>query len=108
MCVLPLNMLNQKFYTFYFFWLWLLLLVSMAMVLTRVGFVMSEELRKINLKRFYNSKVIRKIQFGKASHGDWFLMAQLMKNMNVVMNNKFLEILGNDENAAADNNNVVY
>ena len=100
-------MLNQKFYTFYFFWLWFLLLISMMMILVRIGFVMSEELRELNLKRFYNRKVIKEIRLdkNKASHGDWFLMAQLMKNMNVVMNNEFLSIL---ESKSTDNNNTDY
>ena len=105
MCVLPLNMLNQKFYTFYYFWLLFLLLISMLMVLVRIGFVISKDLRDLRLKRLYNSKIVRKIEYGKASHGDWFLMAQLMKNMNVVMNTEFLSIL---ESKSSDNNNVSY
>ena len=68
------------------------------MVLLRIACVVSTELRELNLKRFYDRKIIKKIGLDKhkISHGDWFLMAQLMKNMNVVMNNEFLKLLGNE------------
>ena len=68
-CVLPLNMQNQKFYTFYYFWLWFLLLISMLMVLLRIACVVSTELRELNLKRFYDRKISsRKLDWINTKH----------------------------------------
>ena len=56
MCVLPLNMINQKFYAFFYIWLAFLLVASLSMLVIRIGFLLSAELRLLALKSRYGIK----------------------------------------------------
>ena len=54
LCVLPMNMLNQKVYGFLFYWLGFLMVASMLMLTIRVFLTVSTTFREIYLKLVYN------------------------------------------------------
>lgn len=50
LCVLPLNMINQKFYSFFYFWLFFLMITSLTTLVIRIGLIGSPSLREISTK----------------------------------------------------------
>ena len=56
LCVLPLNIVNQKFYTIFWFWLSALQILSVGILAYRLIVVCCPEARDLILKSFYNMK----------------------------------------------------
>ena len=54
MCVFPLNMINQKFYTFWYFWMAFLFTISVSMLVTRIALILFTDVRVL-LLNFYLS-----------------------------------------------------
>ena len=52
-CVLPLNMINQKFYMLFWFWLSLLITASFFMLSVRMVMVFSTDARMLRVKYLY-------------------------------------------------------
>ena len=50
LCVLPLNMINQKFYSFFYFWLFFLMIISLTILVIRIGLIGSPSLRELSTK----------------------------------------------------------
>ena len=66
LCVLPMNMINQKVFTILYFWLGLLLMVSVMMLVLRIFLVISPTFRGICWSFIYgvdNINVRRSITF---------------------------------------------
>jgi hypothetical protein len=59
LCVLPLNMVNQKFYTFFCFWLAFLLVSSIMTLTIRVALIVSAEFREIVINTTYGVKRVK-------------------------------------------------
>ena len=57
LCVLPPNMLNQKFYSIWFIWLTALMIVSAVMLVLRLAIIFSSEIREIMLNLVYSVKI---------------------------------------------------
>ena len=53
LCVLPLNMINQKFYMLFWFWLSILITASFFMLTVRLILVASTDARSMRIKYFY-------------------------------------------------------
>jgi hypothetical protein len=56
LCVLPLNIINQKFYTIFWIWLSVLLVLSMFAFTMRIILVISAEARDFMLRFVYGIK----------------------------------------------------
>ena len=54
MCVLPINMFNQKVFTIFFVWLGVLLIASLLLFIVRIFLVSSTLFRGIYVRLFYN------------------------------------------------------
>lgn len=65
LCVLPLNMVNQKFYTIFFFWLSFLLIVTSFMAFFRLLVILSKEVRDFILRYIHGIKYINVSAFNK-------------------------------------------
>ncbi|KAG6448968.1 hypothetical protein O3G_MSEX005805 [Manduca sexta] len=87
LCVLPLNIVNEKIFVILWFWLIALVLVSTLAILFRVLVFSLPPLRTMmtmgqlrNVKRSLVSRIVRKFGFG-----DWFILYLLGKNMNPII-----------------------
>ena len=56
-CVLPLNMINQKYFSFLYVWMGLLVVLTLGIITFRVLMVILPDFRTIVLKSFYGIKV---------------------------------------------------
>ncbi|XP_045771795.1 innexin inx2-like [Maniola jurtina] len=84
LCVLPLNIVNEKIFVFLWFWLIFLALVSAMAVLFRILVISMPPIRTLLIMsqlRFVKRKVISRI-VKHFSFGDWFVLYLLGKNVN--------------------------
>lgn len=93
LCVLPPNMLNQKFFSIWFVWLTALILISAVMLVIRLAITFSAEIRELMLNLVYSVKITNKTILKRCSHGDWFMLSMIMDNMNVVVRSSFIKNL---------------
>ncbi|XP_026752543.2 innexin inx2-like [Galleria mellonella] len=87
LCVLPLNIVNEKIFVILWFWLIILAFISALAVLFRLLVFSVPPLRTLMVMgqiRYPNRKTISKVikRFG---YGDWFILYLLGKNMNPII-----------------------
>lgn len=87
LCVLPLNIVNEKIFVILWFWLITLAMVSTLAVLYRILLLSFPPLRTVMImgqmryiKRSTVSKIVKHFGFG-----DWFVLYLLGKNMNPII-----------------------
>ena len=92
LCVLPLNIINEKIYVFLWFWFIVLTVISGLQMLYRMIVIVSPKLREMLLisrsrltKRHQVESVCRRSQLG-----DWFMLYQLGKNIDPLIFKEFL------------------
>lgn len=92
MCVLALNIINEKIYVMLWFWLIFLAVVTSLYLLYVLAMISIPSMRKIMLER--NSKYDYKdrvdILMKKAQMGDWFVIFLLSKNMDSILFKEFI------------------
>jgi len=84
LCVLPLNIVNEKIYVFLWFWFVILSVITGVALLYRIAVVFGPQVRMYLLRarsrlapRDHVETIARKCQIG-----DWFVLYQLGKNMD--------------------------
>ena len=84
-CILPLNIVNEKIYIFLWFWFIILAILTMILVAFRFAILLSPKLRKILLKAHYRRLIsdddIDTI-VDNAKIGDWFLLYMVGVNID--------------------------
>ncbi|XP_074600793.1 innexin inx2-like [Brevipalpus obovatus] len=86
MCILPINIINEKIYIFLWFWFVFLFLATLGGLAYRACTIMMPRLRtKIIASRcrLAEEKVLNKV-LEDAQVGDWFLLDLLAKNMDSI------------------------
>ena len=85
LCVLPLNILNEKIYVFFWFYLILLAFMSGLFYIYRLLTLCSQGLRcyiiRMRAGNFANDDVVRDV-VGKLNSGEWFFLSQLGSNLD--------------------------
>jgi hypothetical protein len=93
LCVLPLNIVNEKIYVFLWFWFIILTLVTGFSLVYRTAIVMLPNLRLYLLRarsRLSSQEQIETIA-RKCQIGDWFVLYQLGKNIDPLI---YKELIG--------------
>lgn len=96
LCVLPLNIINEKIYVFLWFWFIFLSALSCLSLIYRVAIIYSPKLRLFLLRA--RSRLARRdmvnIVANTCSIGDWFVIYQLGKNLDFVVYGQVIDELG--------------
>lgn len=87
MCILPINIVNEKIYVFLWFWFYFIAVVSVLAVIYRLATFISVQLRimvthsrcRVNKERNVLSDVVN-----RSSIGDWFILDLISRNLDPV------------------------
>lgn len=84
LCILPLNIINEKIYIVMWFWFVFLALVTALWLAFRVATLTKSEVRFKVLKRRASLTAEKKLRYvlGKVDTGDWFVLSMMCKNMD--------------------------
>ena len=106
LCVLPLNIINEKIYVFLWFWFMILTILTIFDVFHHFGLLWFTGAREMIFRRKLRTcpkhKVEGKVERGEIdvslvsrslSHGDWALCYHLIKNMDAVTYGEWLEAM---------------
>ena len=87
LCILPLNIVNEKIYIFLWFWLLLLLALTFLVIIYRFFIIFSPRMRAYLL--YIRYRLIKKecinIIIKKTKMGDWFLLYMLGQNIDAIV-----------------------
>lgn len=96
LCVLPINIINEKIYVFLWFWFILIAVITGIAVGYRLFLLGFPHVRffllRMHVRMMKTSEIERIIH--KSQVGDWFLLYQMSKNMNFTVFVEFLTALG--------------
>lgn len=84
LCILPLNVVNEKIYIFLWFWFLVLGLLTFMVLVWRLTIILSPRMRAYLFYlrfRLINKEVINTI-IRKSKMGDWFLFYMLGQNID--------------------------
>ncbi|KAH7637008.1 innexin inx2 [Dermatophagoides farinae] len=93
LCILPLNIVNEKIYVFLWFWFVFLAIITGALLVYRLFVIFLDPVRKTMLKSRarlcnpYNLNIVLSV----TKIGDWFLLYLLCKNMEGQNFREFIE-----------------
>jgi len=84
LCVLPLNIVNEKIYVFLWFWFIILSVISGIALLYRIAVVMGSQARVYLLRAQARLATRREVEIvaQKCQIGDWFVLLLLGKNID--------------------------
>jgi len=92
LCILPLNIINEKIYVFLWFWFVFVALVSAVHFVYRLAVIFTPCMRETLLKA--RARLVQTYQVNsickETSRGDWFILYQLGKNIDPVIFREFL------------------
>jgi len=98
LCVLPVNIVNEKIYVFLWFWFVMLTALTALCLVYRFAIVMSPGLRLYLLRarsRFALQKDVQALT-DKYQLGDWFILYQLGKNVDPLVYKDLISVLAQE------------
>ncbi|XP_066140017.1 innexin shaking-B isoform X1 [Euwallacea fornicatus] len=100
LCILPLNVVNEKIYVFLWFWFVILSILTLLMVVYRVIIIFSPRMRVYLLRMRY--RLVRKEVIDtivrRSKMGDWFLFYMLGENVDSLIFRDVLQDLAHKLN----------
>ena len=95
LCILPLNVVNEKIYIFLWFWFIILFLLTFFMLVYRVLSIFSPKLRAYAM--YIQFRMVKKecinLIIKKTKMGDWFLLYMLGRNINKTIHKEVMHEL---------------
>jgi hypothetical protein len=86
MCILPINIVNEKIYVFLWFWFTILYVCTVLGLFYRLLTILSPRVRLLAIQsrvRMVNQEALRAIiESSKTRAGDWFVLDLLSKNLD--------------------------
>jgi hypothetical protein len=112
LCVLPLNIINEKMFIFIWFWLILVAVISGIQLVYRLAILMAPHIR-VFLITVHGGRSVRRsdveaildpasLSYGEKL-GDWFLLHLVCKNLNVLLVNDLIKQLHKAEEGSNSN-----
>lgn len=85
LCILPLNIINEKIYVFLWFWFLMLSILSAFALIHRIIVLMVPQLRLFAFYTRLSGTTIKSVKdlMSHCKMGDWFILLQLSKNIDV-------------------------
>lgn len=104
-CLLPLNVINEKVYIFLWFWFLLLSTLSLVALIYRIQILCIPKLRSIVLlmRVGFSSRIATNKVLIKCYIGDWFILYQLSKNIDPMIFRDIISELNNKIDLQEDN-----
>jgi hypothetical protein len=86
LCLLPLNILNEKIYILLWFWFYILMILSGFMVLYRILVIAFPRTRYLLLHKLHHLVPVRYLDtiLNRVGYGDWFLLYLIGKNLDTM------------------------
>jgi len=93
MCVLAVNIINEKIYIFIWFWLVILTAITAAWLVYRIATIMSPQLRfkLLQYRGRWAGRPNLDLISKRCNLGDWFLIYHLGRNMEPMVYGEFLK-----------------
>lgn len=106
MCVLPLNMLNEKMFLFIWFWLLILSILSGLILVYRVSAFFSAKIRYtiMVLENYYSDHDALYRLVAKTRFSDWLFFSYLFENVHSAHCNDLVRVLDQKLNGQGDRN----
>merc|ERR1712212_331922 len=93
LCLLPLNIVNEKIYLVMWLWMIVLAVWSGLAVLYRMACIIFPQMKTFTLTNYSSKWSIAANVCREGMYGDWFLLRQLSKNVDREIFSEFLKLL---------------
>jgi len=95
LCILPLNIINEKIYVFLWFWFIFLAIITAVHAMYRVAVLLIPAMREYLLRTRARLNPMYQVQLicRRQKLGDWFILYQLGKNMDSMIFKEFVDEL---------------
>lgn len=108
LCILPLNILNEKIFVCLWCWFLLIALMSGLNLICRLAMMLSRTLRELMIRsqlRFMTKKNVQRV-FRNLTIGDWFLLMKVSVNVNPMLFRDLMEELSELRSTSSSNSSL--
>lgn len=109
MCILPINIVNEKIYVFLWFWFCFLFICTVLALIYRLATILSPRTRTLAIQsqcKIVNNQALEHV-VSKLNQGDWFVLDLLAKNLDPLNFSDLVnDLFTKEDPKAAENLNI--